>query len=455
MKNRSLTLKNTSYQLTEDARKLLQMNILKIEDKQVIFKRIYEKILLHDFFKRVHSRILQILQEPCFLSTVERSILFPDRTVKEIITDSEQEFDNFLSKINIKKDRLNWGRIEEASSSEIGGIIYPHDTPSKYLKKRKIEFWKQNKEHLKKNEKIWLFCFPIDDNHNFWIYRVEDWEICRNSKNRYDDFIPRLISRVYRIFISGVTVDDIIESNGNTYKKSEVQEAINILETSKLIRCEPFDVSRFTIVDDDLHTFITDVKELFITEIDLLFSKWELFKSPTPEEKERMEWIFGEKEFKQMSTKLEINLSQHKKMMRNCKNVDEYTERSNEESLTNWDIRLDMYKDQRKGKEPTNKKENKLDIKEYRKYLRTDLERLLDTLPLNPNKEGIHEIRIAYAKTIQKYSFLRDVLKMICPNVMKPITQEMEKEIESYDLWMKQLEEAHKRQFDEGRIIKI
>jgi hypothetical protein len=134
-----------------------------------------------------------------------------------------------------------------------------------------------------------------------------------------------LISRVYHIFSPSVTVDDLIESNGNDFKRSKVQEAIDILETTKLIKCEPFDVSRFTIADDDLHIFISDVKEVFITEMDLLISKWELFESPT-EEKKRMEWIFGEKEFKQISTKLEINLSEHKKRMRNCENIQEYTE---------------------------------------------------------------------------------------------------------------------------------
>jgi DNA-binding PadR family transcriptional regulator len=135
-----LTLKNTNYQLTEDARKLLQLNILRIEDKQVVFKRIYEKILLYDFFKRVHKRVLQVLEQPGFLGIVERSMIFPDRTVKEITIDSEQEFGNFLSRINIKDDRLNWARIEEAFSSEIGRIIYAHGTSSKYLKKMKIKF---------------------------------------------------------------------------------------------------------------------------------------------------------------------------------------------------------------------------------------------------------------------------------------------------------------------------
>jgi hypothetical protein len=452
-----LTLKNTNYQLTEDARKLLQLNILRIEDKQVVFKRIYEKILLHDFFKRVNSRVLQVLEQPGFLGIVERSMLFSDRTVKEITIESEHEFGNFLSKINIKHDRLNWARIEEAFSSEIGRIIYAHDTSSKYLKKMKIEFWEKNKDYLKKNEKVMFFCLPIKENHNFWIYREEDWEISRKDKNRYDDFIPKLISRVYHIFIPGVTVDDVLESNGNNFERSEVQEAIDILETSKLIKREPFDVSRFTIADYDLHIFISNLKEVFITEMALLISKWELFESPT-EEKKRMEWIFGEKEFKQISTKLEINLSEHKKRMRNCENIEEYTEILKAESLkgygiSHWDLRLERYKQQRR--KPTNKKENKWDIDKYRQYLRNDLQRLLDTLPINFGENGIHEIRIAYAKIIQKYSFLQDILKMICPNVMKPITQEMEKEVESYNLWRKEWEEAYKRHVDEGRIIKI
>ena len=262
-----------------------------------------------------------------------------------------------------------------------------------------------------------------------------------------------MISRVYHIFIPGVTVEDVLEDNGNNFKKSEVEEAIDILEKSKLIKREIFDVNRFSIADDDLHTFISGVKELFRTEISLLVSKWELFESPTEEEKKRMEWIFGEKEFKQISTKLEINLAQHKKRMRNCKNVEEYTKRLNEESLSSWGTRLEIYKQQRK--EPTNKKENKLDIDKYRQYLRDDLERLIDTLPVNPDHEGIHEIRITYAKTIQEYSFLRDVVKMICPNVMKPITQEMEKEVEEYELRRKELQDDYERTFREPRILKL
>jgi hypothetical protein len=446
-------LKETKYELTEDARKLLQMNILRIEDKQPIFKRIYEKILFYDFFKRVYTRVLQDLQQPGFLGIAERSMLFPDRTVKEITINSEHEFNNFLSKINIEQEHLNWGITTDGYSSSIAQIIYPHNTPSKCLQKLKKQYWKENDQQLNMHERVYLICFPMNDICNFWIWRVEDWVICRRDKNRCVDFNPKLISRVYHIFIPGVTVEDVLEGNGNNFKKSEVEEAIDILEKSKLIKREVFDVNRFSITDDDLHTFISCVKDLFITEIGLLLSKWELFESPTQEEKKRMEWVLGEKEFKQISTKLEINLSQHKKMMRNCKNVEEYTKRSNEVYLTNWDIRLDKYKEKRK--EPISKKENKLDKDQYRKYLKDDLERLIDRSPVNPNYEGIHEIRIAYSRTIREYSFLRDVLKMICPNVMKPIPQDMEKEVESYNLWRKEMEKAYKRHVGKDQIIKI
>jgi DNA-binding PadR family transcriptional regulator len=160
-------LKETKYELTEDARKLLQINILRIEDKQTIFKRIYEKILFYDFFKRVHTRVLQVLQQPGFLRIQETSMLFPDRTVKEITIDSEHEFNNFLSKIDIEHDQLNWGTTADGYSSGIERIIYPHNNPLKYLQKLKKQYWKENDHQLNKHERVWLICFPMNDNYNF------------------------------------------------------------------------------------------------------------------------------------------------------------------------------------------------------------------------------------------------------------------------------------------------
>jgi hypothetical protein len=100
-----LTLKNTNYQLTENARRLLQMKILKMDSEQPIFKRIYEVILLYNFVKTIFQKTIQ---NDMFAETYEK-IPMADYSTKTVFVGSDDGLNDFLMKLDIRVEKLGWG----------------------------------------------------------------------------------------------------------------------------------------------------------------------------------------------------------------------------------------------------------------------------------------------------------------------------------------------------------
>ena len=312
-----LKLKPTWYYLTDKARTLLQMNILKMDYKQKIFKQIYENILMMpDFFERVYQKIL--INDP--IDEMAEKIPMSERIVKQITIDSDREFDKFLT--NLSLCRNDWiGYVSFRHSSEIGKIIYPNGISSKQIYQLKQKYLKRIRNGKKLEETLLLLCHPIiesEDDLDFWARRIEKWTIRKKGKK---DLFTKLTSRVYHLFIPGVSIEEI--SKDGIFLDEDLLEATNILKESRLIKMKPFGKEfRYILADGHLHDFIA-IKSTFVLELDFLLYKWMHFESPTLEEANRMGSIFNSKKFKRLSTQLEIKLSQHRKKMRVCKNVDE------------------------------------------------------------------------------------------------------------------------------------
>jgi hypothetical protein len=426
-----LTLKETNYQLTENARKLLQMKILKRDDKQQVFKRIYEEFFtMPDFFEGVVKKAL--LEDP--YDELYEKVPLSERIVKQITIGSESEFDIFLKKLDINHEKLEWGVVSYGGkSSIIAEILYPFNISPSRLKLQKKRYWSQQNGITKVKEKLMLICFPIKDSPedlDFWIRRIEKWEL---EKTGSDEIIPKLISKEFFVFIPGVTTEDILRRKDGLFEESKVQEGIDILASIRLIKVNLFgNQVRYIIADDQLHDLISSIKTALICELDYLLSKWQWFEVPTPQERERMGTIFGKKEFGKLSTSLEIKLSEHKKRMRKCKIVDEYYELLYENSSSFQKlaagITLGRYKESRR-KRPETRKEHLEDVKRYRQHLRKHLDRDLDELIMTYDEEGIEELKMNFGAVIEKYSFLRDIMAKICPKIFEPPNKELQKAI--------------------------
>jgi DNA-binding PadR family transcriptional regulator len=424
-----LTLKKTNYQLTDDARKLLQMNILRIVNKKVIFKTIYEEFFtMRDFFQRLYEKV--VLQDP--YDELYENVPLSERTVKQITFTTDSEFDIFIKKLGLERENLKWGAVSYGGkSSKISEILYPFDISSRHLKRQKKDYWNKLGGQTKVVEDLMLICNPINetqDNLDFWIRRIEKWEIEKGCNN---DIIPKLISRKFLVFIPGITEKDILVGKHPLIEQPDVQEGINILKSAGLVNAKLFGTEiRYLIADNQLHDFISAIKSALISELGYLLTKWEWFEIPTPQERERMEAIFGKNEFQKLSTSFEIKLSEHKRSMRKCKNVDEYHKLLYEDSSNYQRLAADntlyLYKDSRII-EPETKKKHLNDVKRYRQFLSERLQRNLDQLIMTYDDEGIEELKMDFRAIIDKYTFLRDIIGKICPKAFEPPNKELQR----------------------------
>lgn len=415
-----LNNKPTLIGLTQDARKLIQMNILKLGEKQEIFKKIYEKILLGDFFQKVYEKVL-VNDE--WLGLYEK-VLMPSFTAKELVINSELEFDGYLGKLNLKKDRLNWGRWETLSYGRAGKLVYSEGSSARYLREIKRDYWKDKKGQSTVHEEIRFSCEPIRDQLDFLIWKLEKWIMNRKGKSE-------LSSREFHIFIPGISIQEIDEKE--CFKEAEIEEGISTLLKAGLLRKYLLGSEvRYVIADSELLYFFGAIRELFISEINYLIYKWKILEPPTEIEMKRFGWVFGSKNFKLLSVKLESELVNHKRLMNVCKNVDEYNEIIKHQDADwkrlGYDHELEMYKGKRET-QPQTIKEHKQDIKNYREYIKTKQVESMKLLPVNYENEGLEDIKMEFKEIIEKYPFLRHIVSYVCPRVFEPADEKLQKAI--------------------------
>jgi hypothetical protein len=218
-----LTIKETSYVLTDNSRRLLQMNILKIDNEQLLFKRIYEEFFtLHDFFLSVLKKVT--IGDP--YSELYEKVPLSERIVKILTFSSEDDFNNFLIKQKLNPDSLEWGVVSygESKSSIIANILYPYNISTRLLKEQKKRYCEMENQQRVSKENQLLICFPkieSPDDLDFWIRRIEEWNL---EKKGTMNVVAGLISRKFILFIPGVSEEDIF-SEDDSLEPADVHEA--------------------------------------------------------------------------------------------------------------------------------------------------------------------------------------------------------------------------------------
>jgi hypothetical protein len=162
-------------------------------------------------------------------------------------------------------------------------------------------------------------------------------------------------------------------------------------------------------------------------------NKWQHFDAPSHEEFQRWTLLMGEQVASKFFEKMEIERRTYRKMKEDCKSVHEFIEKLDKDtqlrSRDRWDLgwgfEFDRYKQQRKKEPPTPKAE----IEEFERYRRARLEHHLEFLPPNLEEEGIEELKMMFKDIIERYSFLNNVVRIVCPYVFEPANKDLQAKI--------------------------
>jgi hypothetical protein len=204
------------------------------------------------------------------------------------------------------------------------------------------------------------------------ITRTEYWEACKYYKNKY--------ATEYTCTLPGISLKEFLGNPfmGVRFESANVEETLSLLIKNGLIK--PGIIfrgdMRYMIADRDLRYLIHALSHILYREGEWLKHKWNYFEEPTREEQERMNWLLGQQKA--------ANIFR--------------------------DAELSRYENKRKIKERSHNK----GIIEYRNNLEKTLKEKESEL-----NDAIKEVKENYNETIKKYGFLHDVLRIICPMVLK------------------------------------
>jgi hypothetical protein len=234
-----------------------------------------------------------------------------------------------------------------------------------------------------------------------------------------------------------------MKSNNNTnllgtsmrFEGSDVEKTFVLLMQNGLLKTvSDFHGNefRYVLADGRLRDFIDALRNIHEREFSLLFHKWALFEEPSKDEENRITRLLGRKEAQRIFRDAEMSRFQHRKKIRTCNDVEEYNQYLKEVISGNDDpewrrYSVDSYmdgclrnfKETRRNRIPVTKKELKKDVLKYDQFLREKIEADLEDLYHDPNSEGVDFIWLIHGLTIQKYEFLHDIIKVICPRIIE------------------------------------
>jgi hypothetical protein len=395
--------RNVYYSISEVTKKRHQLKILNIDYKQEIFKKIYEKIFLYELFEGLYKRT----SLPDVYLGIYEDVIVPYDIMKRIITDSESKFNDFLSKLNIVREQILWGTMV-FGPYEFTTLIDDLQSPGKYSHGIRKEYWNKINGRSRIHAEKLRFFYPKENDRDFMIYALENWEIRKRTKYNLSG---KLIKTRYLVFMPGITVQDIMEDNH--FNKEEIEDAFKKLKEVGLMKERIYgSESRYVIADNHLREFIDDLRELFRDEFGFLLFRWRNFESPTIEERNRMESIFGKEQFREIFRNCQIRLSRHRDKVMKCANIEEYNDvlKQNTDSgalRTQLDICFDKFIKNTK-KVPKSKNKSQHVIKSYKKYLIEKIDFALNGISYNN-------------EVLEKYKFLDGVFKLILPKPFEPI----------------------------------
>lgn len=461
--------KDVLYSLTDNAKKLLQLNLLGDDWERIrLFNKIYERFFLSE-----------LLDDP------------------RLVLRTEEEFDSFLSDLGVKRDNLKWGTVSTADYGDSLNLVYKDNYATQLSKsryKRYVnEYWEKKEGRTTVYDKLVFFCFPKGPhNTDIIVHRNEYWQINKNSPNRKQ-------RTEYTVIIPGVSIDDVVNSRTLKFDYTDVKKALHSLIQANLI--EPAfrfrGQMRYKVKDDDenLHTgldlrnFLSTLKVFYEEEFGLLSVKWKLFEGPTDDERKRWTWLLGEEEANRFFREVELIRYENRKGIRQCKNTLEYHKLLNSicprefispfygpwpygNILYDFRRKIEKEKIEKKEKERekmlqenpdqkwlrtgekrlTRKKKMRVTKKEiandkikYEQFLRKKLETQIEHLPINLENEGIEDFRIFFTRTLQKYPFLHQIMRYVSPRILKfeLTNKEVEMGITYNEIEMRIAEELH------------
>lgn len=260
------------------------------------------------------------------------------------------------------------------------------------------DYWKTKEGRSKVLENIDFICLPISGNIDFSITRTEHWEIIKPSR------IKKYTSDTYLITLPGVSISELMKGNNlctickdfegqvmvsmnllmnsnndsnllgtaMKFEHTDVEKAFVLLMKNGLIKAAldfHGDETRYVLADGRLRDFIEALRNIHEREFDLLFHKWSFFEEPSKDEQSRINRLRAFKE-----TRIRV---------------------------------------------PASKKDLKKDVLKYDEYLKKVLEVDLEDLYHDPDSEGVDFIWLIHGLTIQKYEFLQDIIRVICPRIIE------------------------------------
>jgi hypothetical protein len=448
--------KEVLYSLTGGAKNLLKLNLLKQSSlDEILCRRIFEKLF---FYFLHHPPAKTISSEDEFNRFLESEVNLSGKDLNWGLTStgSNYEFVDIL-----------YGTGQRRDGSNYGGLLTPSKTLSEKqgsrLPQRIREYWKTRRRQSKVQENIEFICLPISGNIDFLITKTEHWEINKPSR------INKYTADSYLITMPGVSVSELIKvnnlcsickdfegqamvsmnllmkSNINSnysnslgtamkFEHNDIENAFALLMKNGLIKtASDFhgDETRYILADGRLRDFIEALRNIHEREFDLLFHKWSLFEGPNKDDQSRINRLLGENEARKVFKDIEMSRYQHRIMMRKCKDVEEYNQclkkiySANDDpdwkrysSDSYFDRMLRAYKETRK-RVPASKKDLRKDVIKYDEYLKRAIEVELEDLFHDPDSEGVDYIWLIHGLTIQKYEFLQDIIRVICPRIIE------------------------------------
>jgi hypothetical protein len=232
--------------------------MLGVNPKQLLFRRIYEKL----FFYEVYHAPLNIAL-------------------------GEEGLDKFLSEVNVNRNDM-----DELTK----------DT-------NELKYAMEDEEELAFADTKTSYCI---DKYDIYVTKIDYWEASKNKKEKY--------ATEYTFTLPGVSVEEFIKNDslGTKFNHSDVEEAFKLLVENGLIKpCVIFrGQTRFIIANHKLRNLIEDLKWIHSREWSFLLYKWECFHAPTREEYERMNWLLGEEETERIFRKAEMSRHNIEQVMR-------------------------------------------------------------------------------------------------------------------------------------------
>jgi hypothetical protein len=397
--------KEIVYHLTKLAQIQIDLHLLNYPLEEIyLFRRIYGKILFYDIAYTIPL-------------TVQR----------------EEEFYEILSKLNVNKVEVSWGRLSTADNHESVQIVYEKDRTG--YKSIVDNYWKEREGQSTVLEEIEFISYPLiaDSERRFELEckRVEYWQI-----NKYSEH--KKYRTEYLFKVSGFTIADIL--NNSSFKKEDVEKAIRLLIQIGLIR-ESFEFNGkrlYVIADKRFHDLLEELWGLHESEFSLLLYKWQFFDPPSEEERKRMIRLFGEQEARRILKQADRSRSEHNVMLRKCESLEKYNDYLKKDCSTDFQVlgynsELEIYEQGRK-KVPISKDEIRKDILRFVQYRKERLYRHLKNLPVNLEEEGIEEIKMSFSGVRDRYAFLYPIIRDICPRAFELPDYELQTRIMDDDL---------------------